>query len=183
MFLIFSPVMIVIALFIVIDSGMPIIYPSLRIGRHGKEFTLYNFRTVSDALDRQQATRVGRFIRNLSLDHIPQLFNVIQGDMNVVGPRPMRPEQVDMSDPIYLEVLYVKPGMFSPAILQLGQTYNASEFDTKVTLEKAYLDDRSLSKDFDLIKRTVSALIQSRGNIKMRGKPLVSIDHGKNQAD
>ena len=173
---IFSPLLLIIALMIVLETGFPVLYRSPRIGQHGKQFHLYNFRTQVKNDVTQPATKVGRLVRNLSLDHLPQFFNILFGDMHVIGPRPMRPEQADLNHAQYQEILAVKPGLFSPAILQLAVNYNSSEFDTKVHLEKSYLDNRSLFKDMQVFKDTFFALIQSRGNIKLRGKPSVIED-------
>lgn len=147
-----------------------------------KNFRQNNFRTLKKSDEGQHTTRVGQFIRNYSLDHLPQLFNILLGDINIIGPRLMRPEQVDMDNPIYEKVLQVKPGMFCPGILQLGHTYNASEFNTKLTLELAYLDKRTLKTDLSIFRRMIQATIQSHGNIKMRGKPLVMIERENNQS-
>lgn len=171
--MIFSPLLFIIAVMIVLETGFLVLYRSPRMGQYGKPFHLYNFRTQITNGDNQPATRVGQFVRNLSLDHLPQFFNILFGHMHIIGPRPMRPEQVDLNHTQYQKILAVKPGLFSPAILQLAVNYNASQFDTKVNLEKVYLDERSLVKDMKVIKNTFIALIQSRGNIKLRGKPSI----------
>jgi hypothetical protein len=87
----------------------------------------------------------------------------------------MRPEQADLNDPNYQETLKVKPGVFSPAIIALGKTYNASPFDTKIELENDYLDQRTPSKDLRFVGGALSAFAKSRGNVKMHGKPRVDI--------
>lgn len=165
--ILFSPLFVVVAIAVVLDSGFPVFYRSPRIGQYGKEFFMYNFRTQNpDA----SATRVGRFIRNISIDHFPQIFNVFLGNMNIVGPRPMRPEQANMDNPTYQRVLQVKPGMLNPGIFSLGRTYNSSQFETKVDLENQYLEDRSFGKDLNFVKAILGAIIESRGNLKLRGK-------------
>ena len=151
---------------------------SPRIGRRGQPFLLYYFRTMrpGTAVASQRLTRVGRFLRNYSLDHLPQVFNLLRGEMHLVGPRPMRPEEVDLSDDNYQQALTVKPGVFNPAVLQLGRRYNPTDFATKVRLEKAYLEERSAGKDTRFVGDMLRAWVRSRGNVKARGEPRVPPD-------
>lgn len=183
--LIFSPLLILIALAIVVDSGLPILYRSPRIGKDGAHFHLYYFRTMVDGTHpyEEQLTRVGRFLRHYSLDHLVQVFNLLKGDMHIVGPRPMRPEQADLNDPTYQATLTVKPGVFNPAIIALGKTYNASPFATKIDLEKQYLDQRTLTKDIRFVGDALLAFIKSRGNVKMHGKPRVEVSESPTDQD
>ena len=176
--LIFSPLLMMIALLIVIDSGLPILYLSPRIGKEGKPFDLFYFRTMeSDSKPPDEClTKVGRFLRRYSLDHLPQLFNLLQGNMHFVGPRPMRPEQADLENPYYRQTLRVKPGVFSPAIIQLGKAYNESEFTTKISLEQAFLDERTPARDVRFVLDALIAFIKSQGNVKMHGKPRVDVN-------
>jgi len=173
--LIFSPLFILIPLAIILDTGLPILYLSPRIGKDGKRFHLYYFRTMIDGTDPhdEQVTRVGRYLRHYSLDHFAQVFNLFKGDMHFIGPRPMRPEQARLDDATYQEILKVKPGVFNPAIIALGKTYNASPFATKIQLEKEYFDQRTRSKDIRFIGNSLLAFIKSRGNVKMHGTPQV----------
>lgn len=176
--LIFSPLLIIIAIAIVIDSGLPIFYLSPRIGKDGKHFNLFYFRTMNAGTHHheERLTKVGRFLRHNSLDHLPQLFNLLQGNMHFVGPRPMRPEQADLDNPDYLEILKVKPGMFSPSIIQLGKHYNASKFTQKVELEQQYLDERTLKKDVRFFGEALSAFARNKRNVKMHGEPAVEVE-------
>lgn len=176
--LIFSPLLIIIAIAIVVDSGLPIFYLSPRIGKDGKHFNLFYFRTMmpNTAPPEEQLTKVGRFLRHNSLDHLPQLFNLLQGNMHFVGPRPMRPEQGDLDNPDYLQILSVKPGMFSPSIIQLGKYYNASKFTQKVELEQRYLEDRTLKKDVRFFGEALSAFARNKLNVKMHGEPTVKVE-------
>ena len=171
--LLLAPLILLIALAIVIDSGWPVFFRSPRLGRDGKPFDLFYFRTMMPgvAAAEQRLTRVGRLLRDVSLDHVPQLFNVLRGDMRIVGPRPRTPDEADLDDENYRRVLAVKPGMISPAILRLGRTYNATDFATRAALEKEHLDGRSAWRDLRLTGQSVRALLRSRGNIKKRGEP------------
>ncbi len=169
-----TPILLVIALLITCDSPGPIIYGSPRVGRYGKTFRLLRFRTVdiskpANLSMQERLTPVGSFIRNYSLDDLPNMFNVLKGDLSLVGPRPTEPEMVDLSDPAWQKVLRVRPGYISWAILELASAYNASPWPLKLQLEEEYLQKKSLLFDLFILRKTVGELIASRGNIKTRG--------------
>jgi lipopolysaccharide/colanic/teichoic acid biosynthesis glycosyltransferase len=176
-----APVMLTIAIVIKLGSRGPVLYTPCMIGRNGRSFRLFRFRTMH--VDRpahlspsERLTRVGRFIRNYSLDHLPQLFNVLSGDLSVIGPRPMEPEFVDMQDPTWQGYFQVKPGLFNYAVLKLGKTFGPSKANNlalKQELELEYIEKRSLLYDIRLFLRILVAHIASRGNIKARGVPLI----------
>ena len=176
--LIFSPLILLITVLIVVDSGTPIFFLSPRIGKHGRDFRLFYFRTMRPgaAPSGQRLTRVGRFLRGYSFDHLPQLFNLLRGDMQLIGPRPMGPDEVDMRNENYQQVIKVKPGMISPAILQLGNQYNAADFATRAKLERTYLDGRSVGRDIWLVGHFIFATVKSRGNVKQRGERRIQSD-------
>jgi lipopolysaccharide/colanic/teichoic acid biosynthesis glycosyltransferase len=124
-------------------------------------------------------TRVGRFIRNYSLDHLPTLLNLLKGDVSIIGPRPMEPEVVDLKDPTWQRYFQVKPGLFNYAVLKLGRTYGpsrSSNLGLKRELELEYIQRRSLASDLILFFRFVKAHVVSKGNIKARGKPDPAIE-------
>ena len=176
--LVLMPVMVAVAVLIVLDSGFPVFFMSPRIGRQGQPFMLFYFRTMRPGTDpaSQRLTRVGRFLRNYSLDHLPQVFNLLRGEMHLVGPRPMRPEEVDLTDDNYQRALTVKPGVLNPAVLQLGRHYNPTDFAIKARLEKMYLEERSAGRDTRFVGDMLRALVRSRGNVKTRGEPRVPVD-------
>ena len=119
-------------------------------------------------------TRLGRFIRNYSLDHLPMLFNLLQGDLSIIGPRPMEPEFVNLADSDWQTYFQVKPGVFNYAVLKLGQEFGPSSADNlalKRRLEIKYLQQRSFRSDLDILGQIALAHIKARGNIKMRGAP------------
>jgi lipopolysaccharide/colanic/teichoic acid biosynthesis glycosyltransferase len=118
-------------------------------------------------------TPVGRFIRNYSLDHLPQLINVLRGEMSIVGPRPTEPERIDSGDPAWATILSVKPGLLSPAVLLLATRFNSARQYDRNTLELEYLRRRTFRSDLRLIADTFVAAARSRGNIKARGRPRV----------
>jgi lipopolysaccharide/colanic/teichoic acid biosynthesis glycosyltransferase len=137
---------------------------------------MLRFRTVDLAVAaelplEQRLSRAGRWIRDVSLDDLPNLFNVLAGDMSLVGPRPTEPERVDLEDPTWQRVLSVRPGMVSYAILRLGREYNASPADLKLQLEQDYVDRQSVAYDLRLVRVALGALVRSRGNVKARGLP------------
>ena len=177
--LVTAPALLVIAIFIKLDSSGPVLYVPQMVGKGGKLFRLFRFRTMyvdeSNHLDQDKGfTRVGRFIRNYSLDHLPTLVNVLNGDISVVGPRPMEPEFVDLQDPTWQRYFQVRPGFFNYAVLKLGKTFGpskSSNLSLKRELELEYIQKQSLAFDLQLFLEFVWAHIVSRGNVKSRGKP------------
>jgi lipopolysaccharide/colanic/teichoic acid biosynthesis glycosyltransferase len=122
-----APLLLLVAILIKLDSPGPVLYTSEMIGRGGRRFRLYRFRTMSPAQPGQttaeeRLTRSGRFIRNCSLDHLPTLLNILTGDLAVIGPRPMEPEFVDLADPAWQRYFSIRPGLFNYAVLRMGQT-------------------------------------------------------------
>jgi len=171
-----APVLLVITFLIRCDSPGPIIYGSPRVGRNGKAFRLLRFRTVDLSKPahlsmQERLSRVGSFIRNYSLDDLPNAFNVLKGELSLVGPRPTEPEMVDLNDPAWQKVLTVRPGYISWAILELASAYNASLWSLKLQLEEEYIQKKSLVFDVLVLRKAVRGLIASRGNIKARGVP------------
>ena len=173
-----APLILLIAILIKADSPGPALYVPQMVGKDGKLFRLFRFRTMRvgfaqlDPGDRR--TRVGRFIRNYALDHLPTLFNVLKGDLGVVGPRPMEPEFVDLQDPAWQAYFQVRPGFFNYAVLKLGSTFGHSSADNlalKRELELEYIQKQSLVYDLRLFFRFICAHVASGGNVKARGKP------------
>jgi lipopolysaccharide/colanic/teichoic acid biosynthesis glycosyltransferase len=178
-----APATLVIAILIKLDSPGPVLYVPAMIGRNGRPFRLFRFRTMhvdkpAHLSPDERLTRIGRFIRNYSLDHLPTLFNVLIGDLSVIGPRPMEPEFVDMQDPTWQRYFQVKPGFFHYAVLMLGRTFgpsSAGNLGLKQELELEYIQKRSLLFDLQLFWRTVVAHIASKGNVKARGVPAIRV--------
>jgi lipopolysaccharide/colanic/teichoic acid biosynthesis glycosyltransferase len=178
-----APAILAIAVLIRLNSLGPVLYTPTMIGGHGRLFRLFRFRTMHvDAPAHlgpdERLTRVGRFIRNYSLDHLPALFNVLMGNLSVIGPRPMEPEFVDMQDPTWQRYFQVRPGLFNYAVLMLGRTFghsSAGNLGLKQELELEYIQKRSLLFDLQLFWRTVVAHIASKGNVKARGVPAIKV--------
>lgn len=183
-----SPLILLIAILIRIDSPGPILYVPQMMGRKGELFHLLRFRTmyVNDlgGLDQRRGfTRIGRFIRNYSLDHLPTLVNVLKGDLSIIGPRPMEAEYVDLQDPAWQRYFQVRPGLFNYAVLKLGKTFGpsrASNLSLKRELELEYIQNQSFAHDLRLHLKYVSAHIASGGNVKSRGEPAPEVTKGEN---
>ena len=175
-----SPFFVLIALLIALDSPGPVFYRGQRVGRHGRLFRLYKFRSMVVSADPQgpgitaagdaRITRVGRFLRRAKLDELPQLINVLLGDMSLVGPRPEDPRYVAFYTPEQRRVLSVRPGITSPASLAFRHEeqllagedwethYRTRVLPDKLALDLAYLTRRTLLSDLALILRTLAAV-------------------------
>jgi lipopolysaccharide/colanic/teichoic acid biosynthesis glycosyltransferase len=174
--LILAPILAFAAAWIKVDSPGPILYRSPRLGKGGKPFGMLRFRTVDLQIPahlsmEERMSRAGRFVRNYSIDDMPNLINLLVGDMSLVGPRPMEPERVELADPIWQQILAVKPGFVSPAVLQLATRYNTSPMALKQKLELEYVRNRSFTTDMRLFGQALRAFFASHGNTKARGKP------------
>jgi lipopolysaccharide/colanic/teichoic acid biosynthesis glycosyltransferase len=170
---VFSPVMALVALATRLDSGRPIFYRGLRVGRGGRVFTMFKFRTLAaDAetrlgpylgeeltrLTAGETTRVGGLLRKSHLDELPQLFNVLAGDMSLVGPRPIRPaffEQLCEKVPQYWQRLVVPPGMTGFAQLRITREMTWEE---KLAHDLEYIADRSPRLYVKVVLDTVASL-------------------------
>jgi sugar transferase (PEP-CTERM system associated) len=170
------PLMLVTALAIVLEDGRPVFFRQRRVGLGGAEFSIVKFRSMgvdAEAGGAQWAvtndprvTRVGRFIRKTRLDELPQLFNVLSGEMSLVGPRPERPEfvaELIKKLPYYQVREQVKPGITGWA--QVGYPYGASEEDAngKLQLDLYYVKNRSLFLDLLILLGTTEVVLMRRG--------------------
>jgi lipopolysaccharide/colanic/teichoic acid biosynthesis glycosyltransferase len=174
-----APLMFIIAICIKLDSPGPILYIPKMVGHKGTVFPFFRFRTMyidrltdRDADDR--VTRIGRFIRNYSLDHLPTLINLLTGDITIIGPRPMEVDRVNLRDPRWQTYFQVKPGLFSYAVLKMGKAWTPSRVshpERNQELEMEYISKRSPRFDTYLLLRSLYALITSKGNVKARKKP------------
>lgn len=172
----FSPAILMIALAIKLDSKGPILYRQERVGEDGKIFRLVKFRSMRvDAeengpvwtkVDDQRITRVGRVIRKLRFDEIPQMINVFEGDMSFVGPRPERPffvGQLEREIPYYSQRLVIKPGVTGWA--QICYPYGASREDAleKLKYDLFYIKHMSMFFDLNIIFETVKIVLLGKG--------------------
>jgi sugar transferase (PEP-CTERM system associated) len=176
-FLISAPVMLAVAVLVKLSSPGPILYRQVRVGLHDKLFTVYKFRSmradaeaktgaVWAATDDPRITPIGKWLRKLRLDELPQLFNVLRGDMSIVGPRPERPEFVRTLNeqiPFYRQRHCVKPGITGWA--QISHKYGDTLEDTTVKLEYDlyYIKNLAPSLDAYIIFHTLKVMLLSRG--------------------
>lgn len=171
------PVMLAIAVFIKLDSRGPALYMQARTGALGKQFTLLKFRSMyvdaetttgpvfADAED-PRVTRVGRFIRRARLDELPQLMNVLWGDMSFVGPRPERPffvEQYIKEIPFYDQRLNVKPGITGWAQVRYPYGATLKDAEEKLRFDLFYVKNMSLLFDLFIIFKTIKIVLLGRG--------------------
>ena len=160
----------VIALAIKLNDTGPIFFRQVRIGRGGRPFRVWKFRTMSvmqidpkgpDRMSRddQRITRVGRFLRNLGLDELPQLLNVFAGEMSLVGPRPTLAYQVEHYDEFERRRLEVKPGITSLAVVS-GR--NALSWKERIELDVWYVDHASIGLDIKILFKTLWKVLVTR---------------------
>lgn len=179
--LILSPVMIIVAIWIKLDSKGPVFFAQNRVGQDGKGFKMYKFRSMcTDAellLDKlkeknemsgpmfkikedPRVTKVGRFIRNTSIDELPQLFNILKGEMSIVGPRPSLPKEVAQFTSFQKQRLIAKPGLTCYWQVRGRSDVNFEEW---MEMDVEYLRDRSTFVDIGLIFKTVGVLFGDEG--------------------
>lgn len=162
------PVMLLLALIIWRCLGAPVLFRQLRPGLHGRPFTLYKFRSMSDKRDASgrllpdeaRLGAVGRTIRKLSLDELPQLFNVLRGDMSLVGPRPLLMEYMSLYSPEQGRRHEVRPGITGWAQVN-GR--NALSWDERFRLDVWYVDHRSFALDLRILLMTIGKVLGRHG--------------------
>ncbi|EHK2327979.1 exopolysaccharide biosynthesis polyprenyl glycosylphosphotransferase [Clostridium perfringens] len=171
-----SPILIIVSVLIKLDSKGPVFFSQKRVGLHGKTFNMYKFRSmvvnaeeIKDKLKEQnemsgpmfkmkndpRITKIGKFIRKTSIDELPQLLNVLKGEMSLVGPRPSLPKEVKEFEPWMLERLEVKPGITCYWQV-MGR--NSIGFREWMELDVKYVHERCLSLDLKLIFKTFFVL-------------------------
>lgn len=162
------PVMAVIALLIRRTLGRPVLFRQIRPGLNGKPFGLYKFRTMTDARDGEgrllpdeaRLTTFGRFLRSTSLDELPELWNVLRGDMSLVGPRPLLMAYLDRYDSEQMRRHHVKPGLTGWAQVN-GR--NALTWEDKFRLDVWYVDNQSLLLDLKILFLTMGIVLRREG--------------------
>jgi exopolysaccharide biosynthesis polyprenyl glycosylphosphotransferase len=177
-----APLLPVIALAVKLSSRGPLMYSQQRCGLNGRLFTLYKFRTMYEGADRRldevahlnevegpafkasrdpRVTPVGRLLRRLSLDELPQLYNVLRGDMSLVGPRPPIPQEVERYERWQRRRLSMKPGL--TGLWQVSGRAGIEDFKSWITLDLAYIDQWSLWLDLKILLKTIPAVLSTRG--------------------
>jgi len=166
-----SPVLLVVAVLVRRGLGSPVIFRQPRPGRRGRLFTVYKFRTMSHAVegltgagavasDAERLTPLGRRLRSSSLDELPELYNVLKGDMSIVGPRPLLPEYLDRYNEEQARRHEVRPGITGWAQVN-GR--NAVSWDERFKMDVYYVDHRSFVLDTRILFRTVAAVVSRKG--------------------
>jgi exopolysaccharide biosynthesis polyprenyl glycosylphosphotransferase len=175
-----SPFMLALAVWIRSTDGPPVLFRQTRVGLHGRRFTLFKFRTMvldaearlDELADRSEVsgaafkitddpriTRSGRWLRRMSLDEVPQLWNVLRGEMSLVGPRPALPREVDEYDLWHRRRLSMKPGL--TGLWQVSARRSA-DFDNWAQLDLSYIDRWSLWLDIKILAKTIPAAVEGR---------------------
>lgn len=172
--IILSPLFLIIYIMLKRQKNGPAIFSQERIGYRGKPFTIYKFRTLSKAEDKPQlvakcddsnSTKTERFLREHHLDELPQLWNVLIGDMSLVGPRPERKYYIDQImeiDNSYVLIYEMRPGLTSEATLYNGYTDSMEKMLKRLQMDIHYLENRSLALDFSIIMRTAASIISGK---------------------
>lgn len=177
------PLMLIVAIVIVIDSpGASPIFSQTRVGRDGKTFTFYKFRSMRPNAEEElnsllqynemegpvfkikkdpRITRVGRFIRMTSIDELPQLWNVLRGDMSIVGPRPGLAREVEQYSDYERQRLLITPGL--TCYWQIQPNRNSLSFKEWVELDVKYINERSFLTDWKIILKTFGAVLGMNG--------------------
>ena len=181
--LLLSPLILCIAVWVKCDSKGPIFYRQVRVGKDGREFKLFKFRSMRVGADRAglltlgdrdpRVTRSGFWLRKTKLDELPQLFNVLVGDMSLVGPRPEVPKYVALYTPEQREVLSVRPGITDTASLEMRNEaelmaqqvdpegyYMNVQIPLKIKLAKEYIAQQRLLSDLELVVRTIGVMFK-----------------------
>lgn len=177
-----SPIMLVTAIAIKLDSNGPVLFKQKRVGQNGRTFEIYKFRSMCvDAEEKKEellsknemdgfmfkikddprVTKVGRFIRKTSIDELPQFFNVLKGDMSVVGTRPPTLDEVSQYKREQWRRISIKPGI--TGMWQISGRSNITDFDDVVELDLKYIDNWSILTDVQIILKTVGVLFRRKG--------------------
>ncbi|MBQ0118582.1 MAG: sugar transferase [Bacteroidales bacterium] len=171
-----SPVYIVIALFVWCSSPGKVIYSQERVGMHGMPFTIYKFRTTREGAeaetpqltedDDSRITKVGYWLRRYRLDELPQMWNVLKGDMSLVGPRPERAyfiRQIEQKAPYYCLIYKIRPGLTSWGPIRVGYTDTIDKMVSRLNYDIVYMENMSLKLDMKILFYTIGVLLRGEG--------------------
>lgn len=176
-FVILSPLLLLIALLVRLDSKGTIFYSQERIGLYGMPFRIYKFRTMVENAEANgvpqvthdndpRITRVGHWLRKYRLDELPQLWNILRGDMSIVGPRPERPyfvEQIMKEAPYYCLLYKVRPGLTSWGPIRVGYTDTMEKMIERLNCDVVYVENMSLLLDMKILFFTVGVIVKGKG--------------------
>lgn len=174
------PITSVISVLIKLDSKGPILYKQSRCGLNGAEFNVYKFRSMRNDAEKlsgpvwsqkndPRITKIGRFIRKVRIDEIPQMINVLKGEMSLVGPRPERPffvEKLSQEIPLYKKRLKVRPGVTGWAQVKHKYDESIEDVKTKLRYDLFYIENMSLRMDFKILFRTVFVVLFGKGHFE-----------------
>ena len=177
MLVVLAPVLAVVAGVVAISLGRPVLFRQTRPGLHGKPFTMVKFRTMTDARDAagalrpnaERLTRAGRFLRASSLDELPELWNVLKGDMSLVGPRPLLMEYLALYTPRQMRRHEVRPGITGWAQVN-GR--NTASWDERFEMDVWYVDNHTLWLDVRILLLTVWKVVR-RDDISVPGRDTI----------
>ena len=180
--ILFMPLFLMIALGVKLSSKGPVFYKQDRVGKNGRLFTIYKFRTMIVGAENlslylapeliahykihrkinndPRVTRLGRFLRMTSLDELPQVLNILKGDMSLVGPRPLLPDEIDMYGSIFNVYITVRPGL--TGLWQVKSRYKTILRD-RARLDYEYLQNRGAFYDLSILFKTVGAVLSKKG--------------------
>ena len=174
--LLLSPFLLILAVFIRLSGTGPVIYSQDRIGKDGKPFSIFKFRSMVydaekgepflSASGDERVTGTGRFLRKYRLDEIPNFINVLKGEMSIVGPRPERLffiNQIIKSAPQYIELHKVKPGITSWGQVKYGYASSVNEMIERLDYDLFYLKNRSVWFDMKIITLTIGTILRGKG--------------------
>lgn len=174
------PITSIISILIKLESEGPIIFKQRRTGQNGKEFNVYKFRSMVNDAEKKSGpvwstkndpriTKIGKFIRKVRIDEIPQMFNVLKGEMSLVGPRPERPyfvEKLSKDIPLYKRRLKVRPGVTGWAQVKHKYDETLEDVNTKLRYDLFYIENMSLRMDFKILFRTVFVVLFGKGHFE-----------------
>ena len=182
--IVFSPILVIVALLVRLNLGSPIFFTQNRLGKNGKEFKMIKFRTMKDAVDKfgevlpdeQRLTRFGKILRSTSLDELPELINVLKGDMTLVGPRPLLVEYKELYSERQFRRHETSPGITGWAQVN-GR--NSISWNERFELDVWYVDNVSFFLDIKILFLTVYKVIK-RDGINEEGQASMSKFTGNN---
>jgi lipopolysaccharide/colanic/teichoic acid biosynthesis glycosyltransferase len=170
------PVIVILTTAIKLTGQGPVIFSQKRIGRHGKPFIIYKFRSLHNGHDEgielisgredKRITALGRFMRKHKLDEIPNFINVLKGDMSIIGPRPEQQfyiDQIILKDPRYKQLQLIKPGITSWGQVKYGYALNTEEMIRRMEFDLFYLENRSLLFDLKIAFYTMIIIFKGQG--------------------